>query len=332
MEEKSDGEMSSKGSIRKWWRIILRVTVGLVILVVFAYLGISAFAATQLSKPVRNFAPELNPAAYDLVYEEVRYPARNDNLEIAAWYIPSEANEKVIILVHGRDNSRTNGFCDLFVEFARDLHQAGFSVMMIDLRGHGQSADSRYYFGLKEYQDVLGAVDWLETRGYQPGTIGVLGYSLGGGSVIFAAAEDEDIGAIWLDSAYADVESVIKQAWVSASGLPQVFFMSTKAMIRLFYGYDIAAARPIDQIQHVNPRPIYLAQCKEDPFVQMSHMDQLLATAQNAQTWVISNCDFTSSGVEVPENTVNNHAIGYVLQPELYTQKVVDFFSENLGN
>jgi len=56
--------------------------------------------------------------------------------------------------VHGRDNSRTNGFCDQFVSFANQLHKAGFSVLMIDLRGHGQSADSRYTFGIKERQDI----------------------------------------------------------------------------------------------------------------------------------------------------------------------------------
>jgi len=329
MIKKSEVEMDSKGSPRTR-RIILRVIFGLIIFLMVAYVGISAFAATKFSKPVRNFNPDLNPGAKGLDFEEVRYPARNDGLEIAAWYIPSDDNDKAIILVHGRDNSRTNGFCDLFVDFASDLNKAGFSVMMIDLRGHGQSEDSRFYFGLKEYQDILGAVDWLEARGYQPGKIGVLGYSLGGGSVVYAAAEDEDIGAIWLDSTYADIGTVVKHAWVSATGLPQVFYASTKAMIRLFYGYDIAASRPIDQIETVAPRPIYLAQCQDDPFVTMSQMDELLAAAQNTQTWVIANCDFASSGVDVPENTVNNHAIGYVLQPEEYTQKVIQFFNENL--
>jgi len=101
----------------------------------------------------------------------------------------SAPNQRAIILVHGRDNSRTNGFCDQFVSFANQLHKAGFSVLMIDLRGHGQSADSRYTFGIKERQDILGGVDWLEGRGYQPGKIGVLGYSLGAGSVIGAALE-----------------------------------------------------------------------------------------------------------------------------------------------
>jgi len=113
----------------------------------------------------------------------------------AAWYIPSRENQRVIILVHGYNNGRTNGFLDEFVPFACRHHDAGFFVMMIDLRGHGLSEDARS--------------TWLEQRGYQAGNIGVLGYSLGAGSVIAAAAEEADIGAVWVDSLFADIQSVM---------------------------------------------------------------------------------------------------------------------------
>lgn len=81
--------------------------------------------------------------------------------------------------------------------------------MMIDLRGHGLSEDARSTFGITARRDVLGAVYWLEQRGYQAGNIGVLGYSLGAGSVIAAAAEEADIGAVWVDSLFADIQSVM---------------------------------------------------------------------------------------------------------------------------
>jgi fermentation-respiration switch protein FrsA (DUF1100 family) len=303
---------------------------GLIILLVIAYLAIGAIAASQLTLPKYDFNPDLNPSVYHLEYEELRFPARNDGAQIAAWYIPSDKKEKAIILVHGKDNSRTNGFCNGFVPLANDLHKAGFSVVMIDLRGHGQSEDSRFYFGMKEYQDILGAVDWLEARGYQPRKIGVLGVSLGAASVIYAAAEEEDIGAIWIDSSYADVKSVIKRNWVSESGLPQVFLYSTEGMVRLLYGYNIAALRPIDQIGKIAPRPIFMAHCKEDNLVPIYQMDELLSVAQNAQAWVITNCDQHTKDLVLPPGTVNNHATGYSLQPEVYTQKVIQFFSETL--
>ncbi|MGE5222996.1 MAG: alpha/beta hydrolase [Omnitrophica WOR_2 bacterium] len=319
----------STGLLRASRKLILWIGIGLVILLVVVYLGIGAIAASKLTLPVRVTDP-INPGMYNLAYEDFNLPARGDGLQIAAWYIPSDRNQRAIVLVHGRDDSRTHGFVDQFVPFARMLHDFGFSVLMIDLRGHGASADSRYHFGIKERLDVLGAVDWLEKRGYQPGKIGVLGYSLGAASVIGAASEEQDIGAIWIDSSYADIKSVLEHIWTSESGLPQVLLTSTVWMTRLLYGYDITASRPVDEIGKIAPRPIFVAHCKSDNMIPISHMDRLLAAAKNTQTWVIQNCDQHTLGKDLVPEKYNNHAIGYDLQPEKYSTKVINFFDESL--
>lgn len=318
---------------RRVMRGVLWATLGLVIFVVVAYLGVSAYAANVLTRPARNIAIEkYNPGVYGLAYEDIILPARHDNLPIAAWYIPSKDNQRAIILVHGYNNSRTNGFLDAFVPFAAKLQEAGFSILMIDLRGHGQSGDARFTFGIKERWDVLGAVDWLESRGFQAGKIGVLGYSLGAGSIIGAAAEEPDIGALWADSLFADIGPVLENGWTSLSGLPQVFLYSTKAMVRLLYGYDITASRPIEDIGKIGTRPLFLAHCQKDKLIPISNMDQLMAVAQNAQSWVIPNCDIHTSSappVDLPE-IFNNHAIGYTLNPDEYTSRVIEFFDVSL--
>jgi uncharacterized protein len=301
-----------------------------VIFLAVAYLGIGAVAANQLTLPKRVFDPAMNPGVFHLKYEDFKFPARNDGVEIAAWYIPSDENQKAIILVHGRDNSRSNGFGNQFVSFANVLHKAGFSVMMLDLRGHGESANARFSFGIKERNDILGGVDWLEARSYQPGKIGVLGYSLGAASVIGAASEAEDIGAIWIDSSYADIKSVIERNWVTESGLPQVFLYSTEAMIRFLYGYNITASRPIDEIGKIAPRPIFVAHCTQDNTIPISHMERLLSVAQNTQTWIITNCDQHTVGKDLVPEKLNGHALGYNIQPEVYEQKVIQFFKESL--
>ena len=329
MSKTSAQSVQGKSSRRRGrvWRWIV---VGLLVLLLVAYFGIGAVAANILTQPKRVFDPALNPGAYSLEYEDVRFPARGDELEIAAWYLPSEQNDQAIILVHGRDNSRSNGFVDQFVPFASRLHEAGFSVLLIDLRGHGESADARFTFGIHERQDVLGAVDWLESRGYQPGKIGVLGYSLGAASVIGAAAEETDIGAIWIDSAFADVKSVIQGSWQQESGLPQIFLQSTLWMIRLLFGYDITASRPVDEIGAIAPRPIFVAHCQQDRMIPISHMERLIAAADNPQTWVIQNCDQHTLPEPILEDKYNFHAIGYPIQPDAYAEKVIQFFTQSL--
>jgi hypothetical protein len=127
----------------------------------------------------------------------------------------------------------------------------------------------------------LGAVDWLEQRGYQAGSIGVLGYALEAGSIIGAAAEEPDIGAVWVDSLFADIQSVLEHGWTGVTGLPQPFWNSTRLMIRLLYGYDIAASRPIDEIASIAPRPLFMAHCQNDNLIQISQMEQVLAVARS---------------------------------------------------
>jgi predicted acyl esterase len=200
---------------------------------------------------------------------------------------------------------------------------------LIDLRGHGQSAAARYTFGIKERWDVLGAVDWLAARGYPRGSIGVLGYSLGAASVIGAAAEEEAIGAIWIDSAYADINSVLQRNWNSESGLPSIF-LSTQWMARLLYNNNFTASRPVDEIGRIAPRPIFMAHCQEDAMIPISHMEQLMAAAKNTQTWVIQVCDQHTLGKQLVPEKYKNHAIGYCIQPEVYGQKAIQFFEGTL--
>jgi pimeloyl-ACP methyl ester carboxylesterase len=332
MDRKSGG-IHSIDSHRKAWKVVSWVVISLVIFLIVAYLGVSAYAANAFTQPQRNIdIDRYNPGVYSLDYEEFTLPARVDGLQIAAWYIPSEENQRVIILVHGYGNSRTNGFLDKFVSFASRLHDAGFSVMMIDLRGHGLSEDARYTFGVKERRDILGAVDWLEQRGCQADKIGVLGYSLGADSIVGAAAEEPDIGAVWVDSLFADIESVLDNGWTGVTELPKPFLYSTRVMIRLFYGYDIAASRPIDEIASIAPRPLFMAHCQNDNLIQISQMNQLLAVAQVTDTWLIPNCDIHTTDLN-PDGFLeifNNHAIGYPLNPDEYTQKVVLFFDQGL--
>jgi len=292
-------------------KLFLWIAIGIVVVLAILYVAVGGIAANTLTVPQRVFDASQNPGVYNMDYQEFTFPARTDNLTLAAWYIPSETNEKAIVLVHGRDDSRTKAFGGKFISFAAKLQKAGYSVLMFDLRGHGLSADSRFSYGLFERRDVLGAVDWLLAKGFQPGKIGVLGYSLGGASVIGAAAEEKAIGAIWVDSSYKDMESMVELNWVKESGLPKFFWPITKLMIRLLYGYDVTTSKPIEEIASIAPRPIFLAHCQNDELIPNSDMSQLAEVANPVGTWLIPGC---------------SHALGYPLVPDEYNQKVIHFF------
>jgi dipeptidyl aminopeptidase/acylaminoacyl peptidase len=291
----------------------------LVVLLLAGYLAVGAIAADRLTYAQRLFTDD-TPQAHGMSYEDVSFPARLDGLNIAAWYIPADENQtadksSAIVMVHGWNASRTNAFNHHFLDLAQALQQAGFSVLMIDLRGHGQSADSRFTFGHFERRDVLAAIDYLLARGHQPGKIGLLGTSMGAASVIGAAAEDQAVGAVVTDSLFAEIFPVVKGLWVKQSGLPMIFLYPTTWMFRVENGYDLASARPIDEIGQIAPRPLLMIHCQIDTDVPVEHFQRLHQAASWAQTWLVQDC---------------RHAEIYEFVPQEYNQKVIAFFTDGL--
>ncbi len=143
-----------------------------------------------------------------------------------------------------------------FPDLAVGLSRRGFSVLMIDLRGHGQSGHARFGFGRTERLDVRGAVDWLVARGFRPGQIGVLGISMGAAAGIGAASEDDRMGASVADSSFTELTPLVEMNWTSRDPSPRIFLPVTKWLGKHWFDCDIDTARPVDEIgaiQETNP-------------------------------------------------------------------------------
>lgn len=286
------------------------------------YLGIGVVAATVLTTPQRHFSGDISPDTYHASYQAVRFLARGGDVEISAWYIPRAQSHQAVVLVHGKDASRTDEFDGRFVEFAAALgsamgptHGQGFAVLMIDLRGHGRSGNARMTFGPAEGRDIEGAVDWLKSQGFQPGSIGVLGVSMGAAAAIDAAAHDPDLGAVVEDSGYAAVYPLIQARWRKASHLPNFFLPVTLWMGRLLFGEDVRGVRPLDQIGRIPPRAVLIIHGTADTSVPIENARALKAADPSAEFW------------EVPGA---GHAGAYEANPSAYVQRVAQFFGQNL--
>ncbi len=298
--------MSRSPLARRW-------ALGLALAFLLALLGwflVGWIAADRLTVPVRHFDPDLTPAAFGAAYEDVTLTTA-DAVELAAWYLPVPRADAGVVLVHGRNSSRTDEFDGRFVELAAALQAEGFQVVMIDLRGHGASGAGRFTFGRLERWDVRAAVDHLAAHGVAPGQVGLLGVSMGAASVIGAAAEDVRVGGLWADAGYADIEPVIRTEWPAASGLPLVFWHAARLAHRIRFGFDLAASRPADELPLVAPRPIQLVHGTDDRLVPFEHALVLRSAAPTAQLWPVE-------GV--------GHADAYGADPDVYTRRVVAFF------
>lgn len=180
---------------------IVAFLVGLVV-------GLGLFFARQVIRPPRK---ELwaTPKDIGLAFEAVDFPAR-DGLRLSGWFVPAGTSPApAIILIHGwpwnRLGDQANDWLaelsgnkpvDL-LRLAHAIHQAGYGVLMFDLRNHGQSAaGGPVSFGMEERQDLLGALDYLSGRSEViPNKIGVIGFSMGANTILYALPHTQAIQA-----------------------------------------------------------------------------------------------------------------------------------------
>ncbi len=285
---------------------------GIVVLMAAQYASFVVLAVQLFVTPIRR-ATEQTPDAVGLVWQDAQFPSRGGDASIAAWFMPA-TSDRAIIFVHGKDSCRSCEFRGQALYFANALHVRGFNVLMLDLRGHGQSSNAHVTFGLREKNDVLGAVDWLRELGFKSGKIGVLGISLGSASAIYATAEEPAIGAIVIDSGYADIYSVVRSNAERMGGAPMNIVPAAEVVMKALTGEDVLTAAPINQITRIAPRPIMVIHGGADRLVPLDQAKRNAAAAGVA-LWIIPNAQ---------------HAVTYPTAPREYERRVGEFFDNSL--
>lgn len=291
------------------------------------YLGISVIVATQVAyaKPV---AIQQTPAALGLSYREVSFPSREDHVLLRGWFIPGIlpggqlTAQRTIIMLHGMHSNRAApeaGLLDLSAALARH----GFAILAFDMRGNGESSPAPLSGGYFEQRDVLGAVDYLRSGPLpypelgRPHAIGGWGISLGAATMLLAAAREPAIRAVVSDCAFAAIVPVIEHDY---SGL-SLFIPSVLDTLRLLYGADYYAARPVDVVASIAPRPIFFIQGSADSVVPPWNLNELAIAASTApgahvQTWLVKGAE---------------HVQSYHVMGTEYVSRVVAFFNSALG-
>ena len=164
---------------------------------------------TRLMMFARRAPVDRTPAEAGLDYEDVAFRA-GDGITIKGWFVPSAgvAPAPAIVFVHGWMWNRLGNVAghapldDRDVDFlpaAKTLHDAGFHVLMYDVRRHGESESGPglVTFGPLEKRDFVGAVAFLRSRTDVDGQrIGALGVSMGGTIALYGAPECQPIKAI----------------------------------------------------------------------------------------------------------------------------------------
>jgi dipeptidyl aminopeptidase/acylaminoacyl peptidase len=303
--------------MRRW---VVAALVGCLLVLVVAYLGAGYVVYTRLAKvrgscerhlsnrpdnfanisswPLEDFTPYFMP-----VYEDVQFPSRQPNLQIAGWYVEAEPDAPVVIVVDGIGGCK---YAQAALLSAGMLWHSGFNILLIDLRDTGDSGseDGLSAVGNEEYQDALGAWDWLvEQKGFAPERIGILGNSLGVATVLFAFEQEPRIAAIALNSPFANLPQIMREE-LQNKGYPSILAPGAVVMARLVSGEDLVAHDPVKAALSAGDRPIWVVHSTADSRVAVHHSYALQAATQeagvDAEFWFIDGASHVQSPAVYP--------------------------------
>lgn len=271
-----------------------------VLVALLAYFGYVGFEGSrQLTAHPGPSTDCRTPAVLGWSYEPINYDAADDvdacsatdsaagdlltgagDVGLAGWYIPSAdgagPSAPTVVLAHGWGSNKS-----AMLERAAVLHDA-YNLVLFDFRNHGQSGTAPTTQGIRESGDLLAVLDWLEsTKG--PDQVAVLGVSMGGASAAYAAARDERIDALILESTHATLANAA-QARLDTAGyplaLPGSWAILLGSLVRT--GEDVSGADPLQAMDHLDGRPVLIITGSDDGSIGPTDATELAAAAESA--------------------------------------------------
>ena len=285
---------------------ILKMAAGAALTII----GGALYVGWRLVNPGRVFVEVNVDAARD--YEQVWFRSTVDHLLLHGLYMKASPDAPHLILCHGYTSNLSQCY-----SIGRELHELGYGILLFDFRGAGQSARKRVTVGWLEKRDLLGAVSFLRGRIRSDAPIGVLGYSMGGAVAIMAATDSRDIAAVVTDSAYAQLDAVIKYGIKRLPGSLVRLFGSLSVYVgERISGHPSRRIRPLDHVGNVTPTPLLLIHGMEDTQISYENALALYEHArQPKELWLVEGA---------------GHCGSFDAFPEEYLQRLSAFFQRGL--
>ena len=123
--------------------------------------------------------PQTSVSALDLgpAVKNLRLDGTN-GVSLGAWYCPAPERDSLVILFHGYSSEKSRTLAE-----AKAFLEMGFSVLLVDFRGSGDSSESYTTIGFDEADDVAAAVAyaranlscrWVILYGQSMGAVAIL--------------------------------------------------------------------------------------------------------------------------------------------------------------
>ncbi len=237
-----------------------------------------------------------------------------DGTMLAGTYVSGGNDDhRTVILLHGLYSNRS-----MMVPLIPMYQKLGYNVLLIDLRGHGESGGEHTMWGMKEVDDLDAWMEWLKARDPRV-LVGMHGISLGAAMSLLYSGTDNGQNLLFYvaDSSYADLMSLGKEKVYAWSGDERMLLSMDiinpffQAAMFIHTGKLLHNIEPIDAVANAKA-PILFLHGGSDTLVPPSAAQELGDAA-------------SSNRKEVRIFEGAGHAAEYAANPGAYERIVSNF-------
>lgn len=262
---------------------------------------LSGMVANMLFKPGQAAVID-DPADFGLEYQNVEFKAR-DGVTLRGWLIPG-SKDKVIIQSHfgtmccrsgytneGKGFSKAYDEDIHFLNQAKYLHDAGYTVLMYDFRGHGESdvGDKPWItWGTEEAKDVVAAVDFVSNHpDYESADIGLLSICMGQGASTEAFGLEEGLRSRPQIKAMISVQPLDYTTFVRAMGLPGFVRNGLRKTMQKRAGFDLNTSSWFPHVKDIDV-PVLVIQNRNDGYLDEDFVNAFFndLTVEKEMLWI----------------------------------------------
>ena len=252
--------------------------------------------------------------AHVRAHRENLFVTAPDGAKLCGWKVrPPSPNGTWVLLFHGVADNRVGT-----IGQSEILLAAGYGVVMMDQRAHGESGGEMATFGWLERNDTRAVIDALAASEH-PAHIFALGESMGAGIALQSAGIDPRIEAVVAEAPFASLrEASYDYAGLQKYALLGETFFAPGAWVMLYRGSKIAgfSAAGVSPERAVAERnfPVLLICDEKDTTLPCRHAKRIYAAARGPKSlWVVPGAFHTA-------------ALGFA--PEEFRRRVLDFFHQ----
>ena len=230
-----------------------------------------------------------SPADLGMKFKQVDIAGRG-GVNLFGWHIlaTTKPDQPTVLIMHGWGVN-----AEVVMPVAHPFYMAGYNVLLVDTRNHGQS-DSDGHSSMPTFaHDIESGLDWLKQQP-ETGKIAIVGHSVGAAASLLVASRRRDMDAVISIASFAHPEWLM-QRYLKTLHIPKPLVAVVLRYVEHIIGHRFEAIAPINSARKIRC-PVLLVHGEADKTIPVSDVHAIAKNCgdQNIKTLLIPDADHDS--------------------------------------